>query len=1127
MDVSRSLPLQGQTQSVEPSKLTQSHTSSLDSKVHLTAISQLLTTMNIRDQKMRESKHTIGQLAKTIQLFEVSKEKREAPVTEKSSSPQEEAMTKTADVRKTHLDTSPDSSTISSSSSIKAKPQETQETLMKEFEKLTTTLFQSDMKKEEFETDKDLKKLKEHFDLLSKNSELDPSLLLNIESQMRTFLKNSDFSEKYQDLYEKTLLPLVFPQLEKVVDRLFKNAKPLSRDDFSKVLELQSQINDITELCEASGNKSPEIEKLKDLNKQIKTKIKESNPIGEQAAFVGKSATSAIGAMKSLHAKKQSFISKNTDSAQEVSLLPDEGAVFKKGTQKARTEQRNIESLMNFLMPTGFINSFTVKKPSLSRYGIRTAPEPSRALPLEKLSVISKEGLTEKGLNALMSRLPIEDGQILKTIQEQTKYDETYVYFKSNTNEKIQKIQMKNLRKLIEGKGNHPWDSRTPISLFPDMKFSATLEQHQFKNTSFYQIFSKKPSETTLAKERDLIERQLIYVQFPTKERGKLQKPEQMTIKKLRSLYQQDKISPDTRIQIPDPKKIKYLTFQEHLERETSVFKTISKNEQIATTYITPLFDSPKTEELFKKCEKLEWQYKDDKDTLHKVSFLELLTLGATNQIQFRKINLDRLPTLGMTKEDFEQIWSCQFGLVTPELMKVDLTRSFATDLGEFEAQPFMENLVLLGSFIDDPTGSRKRDEILNKMTPRSESVAAMTLVTQLLDFHENNTGFQLTKNGQYELRVFDTDRSMAESNELQIKKVSLYKDGKPVSDKEDETEYLIPLRSSLLSSKWKDKPLRESTVQHLLKVSEKSAQVSDWVRKKDAPIYRRLSKETAESVEKKLTPLLEGYSLSSFRAKNPDFTFSDLQQDFVNDMSDKKFEENKSIWEEIEKDLLSKKSPLIKAGDLTIAPTDHTVDKEKVKKAIEMRAKIAQQLFPRMTIAQHQALTQRTDRINTYLTQQKELMTSTLKGRELLDKIQHFIDQNSSLFNANQKSLFLKEIETITETAPDFEDRIEELRKDICNETQPTYFNLAKTMYPLLANAYELNRLITKSSDIAGAWIGHYQTPLGDSIKLAKQSSDPIQQELAKALEEQIASEKKPHFFGAITRSIEASPEK
>src|SRR5581483_9542848 len=64
-------------------------------------------------------------------------------------------------------------------------------------------------------------------------------------------------------------------------------------------------------------------------------------------------------------------------------------------------------------------------------------------------------------------------------------------------------------------------------------------------------------------------------------------------------------------------------------------------------------------------------------------------------------------------------------------------------------------------------------------------------------------------------------------------------------------------------------------------------------------------------------------------------------------------------------------------------------------------------------------------------------------------------------------------------------------LKDDLCLECQPTYFNLAKAMYPLLADAYALNEMRYGLAD--GARIGTPGYSLEDTIQWAKSSFPPF----------------------------------
>lgn len=1061
-----SLPIRESIISSESSKTIKPSIRPVDSKVNSAAlIPLLLTRITDRDKKIKQSKQKLANLAKAIKAVEIIENPDEA-----QTKPKPTLLNKL--LSKVSRVSQPSLSDKKLSTSKKQPQAQDAEKIRKTFVEESQKTFEertADLQKQMTNEDLflDLDELHKQLELLKLNPEIDLSLLLDIESQMRTFLKTSDYSESFQELYEKILLPMISERLEKTVKEL-TDQKIWTRKDYSTLIDMlrinEESLKDMTQLCEAfdygnADRKQPKelktietlIPQITDLfGSEVKSRAKESNPIGEQAAHVGQSATKAIGALKALHDEAESSISINTNSAQDVFLLPKQGAVIKKGDSQARLEQRNVESIMNFLLPAGVISSFTIRKPALSRYGIKTSSDPVKRIPISNLSNDKR--------TSLLGLLSEKDKLILNKINEQTNIDVTKVYYRSEG--VITSIKMQELRRK-EAEGT--WEFRTPISLSLTMNDAEPLITHIARKTALFQKFKEKPSEITLARERELKDNELIYVKLPSEKKGEF-KIKQMTFKKLRELYTKDLLPLETLIEMPDPKitdvrKIKFSSFEEHIKDDSAVFKTISQVKEIPLTYV----------------------------------------VGD----------------------------SSGYKLITPELMKHSRE---VTELGEIEAQPFMENLILLGDAVDKGGSAvDRRDEILKKMTARSESVAVMSAVWQSLDFHDRNLGFQPTQSGEYELRAFDTDKSMAESNVLEVQLMNYHssKTGRPIQGKQKQKEVLVPFRNNLLASTWKDQPLRKETIEHLLKQSEKIPQITAWVRKKDAPIHRRLSKETSDSIEKELTPILEKYTLSSMRETDSEFSFSDLQEKFMRDIAEDKFKEFKPLWEKIEKDLVDKKDfkPQIQVGDLTIDPKDTTADAEKLDKAIELRSKIAKQLFPRITLAQHNALTQRLEKTKSYITQYQELNTSTLKGEELLNKTEEFVNQNSSLFDA-VKLASLKKVFTAIRAGKDkntqefYEQRIESIRKNICKDAIPTFFNISKAMYPLLANAYELNKQITGSRDSAGKNIGLYTVPLQTSIDQAK-STDPNQKVLADALKEQITSEQKPHFFGLFYRQI------
>jgi LysM repeat protein len=275
--------------------------------------------------------------------------------------------------------------------------------------------------------------------------------------------------------------------------------------------------------------------------------------------------------------------------------------------------------------------------------------------------------------------------------------------------------------------------------------------------------------------------------------------------------------------------------------------------------------------------------------------------------------------------------------------------------LSNVQAKPFISNMILMKDL-----NFEQRERVLLRLTPQSEFNAVLTGEVQLLDLHSGNLGvapelkenadkfkdlkffalinrqftsglnfnqlilyyltgelqkntpIQYIENGisvsntlknlpelekaldvRWELVLFDTDLSLTESNTLQVQ----IRGGK--------IEHLIPLRSVLLETRWKETPLSDETVTHLLDSTERDLRVSQWAKKVDSPIYKRLTKRAQGKIMPLINPLIKEYTLSDlrFEREHEDVTIKSLKREFAADLSDLN-SATSEIWKIIEDDL-------------------------------------------------------------------------------------------------------------------------------------------------------------------------------------------------------------------------------
>lgn len=404
--------------------------------------------------------------------------------------------------------------------------------------------------------------------------------------------------------------------------------------------------------------------------------------------------------------------------------------------------------------------------------------------------------------------------------------------------------------------------------------------------------------------------------------------------------------------------------------------------------------------------------------------------------------------------------------------------------------------------------------------------------------------------NGRWNFVIFDTDLSLAEDNRLQQQTyTSISKRNDVVIQSSPmKQQHLIPLRSVLLESDWKDKPLSAETIYRLMNSEARDYLVKQWIKRLDAPIYKQLPLSITTSVMDYVAPIIHKYHLSQQRRDLKDLNGNDLKNEegititllkkqFAQEICDphhhyflwKILEEALSFvrvrsndsWETIAKkhkqsieslkllnsgQLIPGKMIKIKYDLLSSSPT-----------VAEKRTKIAHQLFPRITYRQQIALLERQERRTEYLKTYQDLLNSKTSKEKLLIQLEKFIIQSTTPLSSMKKEDYLNKVKELKEFSEKDSQKILELKNEICKKCQPSYFNLLKAMYPLLADAYALNFAIHQNEIKAGKNIGLYTESLEKTILETKKKfpSTSCYTRLADSLQNQINTYKTPSFFG------------
>lgn len=152
------------------------------------------------------------------------------------------------------------------------------------------------------------------------------------------------------------------------------------------------------------------------------------------------------------------------------------------------------------------------------------------------------------------------------------------------------------------------------------------------------------------------------------------------------------------------------------------------------------------------------------------------------------------------------------------------------------------------------------------------------------------------------------------------------------------------------------------------------------------------------------------------------------------------------------------------------------------------------------------------------YLLSYQKLLNSTLQGQDLLTQIKEFLNKPQTPLSTIEKENWLtkiKEADAVLQksTTTSSQDP-ENFKEQICKLCQPTYFNLMKAMYPLLADTYLLFQQVHGKK--AGVNIGNFKEPIENAIRSkAKYSKDLQMVKLAENLAHQLRTYPNRSFFG------------
>lgn len=806
----------------------------------------------------------------------------------------------------------------------------------------------------------------------------------------------------------------------------------------------------------------------------------------------------------------------NVRSSQEVCLRPDEGVVLKKSTPRAFEDEHLIEQLSQIKSPGGFIGSYTVQEMIPRRAGVEVLNQQSR------LRGFTPSQLTDESKNYLLNQLSINEKKLYTYhIELEAKRKKAIEHDLENQKKELAESSLKNFSESDLADFNTcqqmKWAYYTHSIDRKEIILEISFEELQkiffLEGEESLQQFVPLEGKDHIKDHKDHIKDQLINAlkvqeainvghvdnseslyfvpKFANGEKNIYERCEKfkwdyqgsiMSFKEIQNLFFQkgsaiiDLIKPvhNANFKPPKDEEIKIALavkwdailpeIYQKMETQDGSFSVMPLTQVDAKPFIENMilfndfFFYPKAKNIITNRLTPEAQF----------------NAILTGELQLLDLHANNLGVMPKSNPNYEKYKDCKFDING---------RQFS----------FSDALIL---YLEGQIGDR------HLFTFELDGVQ---ISKKLADLPELKDAFKVDWN----LAIFDTDLCLGESNKIHRIQTDTI------------SGHLIPLRSVLLELDWKKNPLDQVCIDKLMDAEESDFLMRQWIDRKDAPIYQHLSKEGLEMLEKLLHPVLERYALSRHRNKHSDLQIAELQFNFVNYIVDKMDD----VWAIIEQELSSVK--VFKGATLESFCNRYSQSREEIleankdipdfeklgpnellnydklnikhkpnltennKEALEMRKKIANQLLPRLSIRQRNALIERQESRKEYLEGYYNLKNSQNSNLTLVEEIRNYIEMPSTPLNSVSRNNYLNWIKNALVGQVD-PIHINELYDDLIDELQPTYLNVMMSMYPLLGDAYELNMILSGNNEKeSGEWIGLHKFTLEQIIEIVDQ--DPI----------------------------------
>lgn len=863
---------------------------------------------------------------------------------------------------------------------------------------------------------------------------------------------------KIQDLQA---LVNVFKPLKNLDDTSSEN------EVFQEVLQAQTRLKKLFKDPNAIPEQEKRCREIYDKVQNVLDNIKKSlntnlhGRVSNEAAEIGRASTVANTAKAAL-TKQNRTVTSNTSSAQKVILLDDQEAVFKVSNSRAGYEQYLADSLLNLMSLSG---SATVGK-------VKMDPIKKQEVSNQRMRKMEEVGYRPEQLNmAGYTKISAKFSPIEQVIWE--RYTDKLKQSESSDS-------ANNYRKVSTDK----W-----------------------------------------------------WIQMPNSENW-----EQVSFQKLESLDSSDRL-PLGALVGPTPEMSQPVS--EHIEKGSNLFQAIDyhRNKKIIppNTLVMPHIEDEASEALFEKCKLYQWSYENTEGKRINTDF-KTLCLRYLNGQTINNVQSSHKTMPSISYQEFVQLQNDVSWIVIGQEVMEKTKKGEIIPLEKVEVKPLEKMLLMRDLRVND------RNLILAKLTPNSIFDAVSTAVVQLTDLHPHNLGVTIAStplterykntnfvssddgrqftflelahirvsnslplgakinftdhvindNGEleeilisktigecpellealdsaWELVIFDTDLCLAESNKLSI--MNLY----------GIDQFFIPFRSVLLETGFKDTPLPDAVVNNLLDNTSRDAAVKAFVKKWDSsPIYQRLTQDEKERVSQLVDALISDASVSDLRRSKQGDTLIDILPQVIKEMAESGDERVNNFFVELQK-----------VFPKQVKDQHKHVFSDDPAQRISGRKQLLLELFPRISLNQQNALFEREASLHNYLTGYQALAASKLQGEDLTQEIEQFLDKATTPLTSIERTDFKAQLNADRQHP-------EQVFAAVCTRCIPTYFNVTRALYPLLADSYALVNSLAylpnsagvndvMTPQLAGHTVGSWRTPLGKIIAEAKMQLAPF----------------------------------